>query len=133
MKTDDYQQALFDKEWFASSPCLEIGNDVLPDNIAYYIEGDEYIASRLKIVVNFNNKTTGEVTLNLFAEIAAELFSKALGKKISEELHTQIISEGPFNTTVDNKNVEMLKEVWPTGLGHTLEIIININTSAATS
>lgn len=39
LKVGHYKK-LYEDDWFASSPCLEIGKDVLPNNIAYYLEGN---------------------------------------------------------------------------------------------
>lgn len=45
----------FDGNWFANSPMVELSSkDILPNNIAYYIEGDEHFAKKLTIKLNVN-------------------------------------------------------------------------------
>ena len=51
--TSDYHQGSFDYGlWFADSEDLKIGDDILPDYISYHIEGDEFIARRLKLKID---------------------------------------------------------------------------------
>lgn len=55
LTTNDYHR-LYDGEWGASSKMLPIGSaDFLKDNIAYYIEGDEIAAKRLKLKLHVNH------------------------------------------------------------------------------
>lgn len=41
LKVGHYKK-LYEDDWFANSPYLEIGKGVLPNNIAYYIEGNRF-------------------------------------------------------------------------------------------
>ena len=40
--------------WGADSSYLEIGSGILPNNIAYYIDGTEKAAKKLKLKMNIN-------------------------------------------------------------------------------
>lgn len=54
LPTGDYHPS-FDDEWYASSTMLELDGGVFPNNLAYYIEGDQHAARRLKLKLNINN------------------------------------------------------------------------------
>ncbi len=41
--TAGYYKNLDGDEWFASSPNIEVGNGILTNNIAYYLEGNQYL------------------------------------------------------------------------------------------
>ncbi len=54
--TTGYYHKTYEGQWLASSPMVQLNETaILPDNIAYYIEGDETAAKRLKIKLNVND------------------------------------------------------------------------------
>lgn len=54
--TGEYHPDISDSEWFASSSMLELGGSlIMPDNLAYYVEGNQHVAKRLKLKLNVNN------------------------------------------------------------------------------
>lgn len=75
--TGDYRRQ-FD-EWYASSPYLEIGEGLIPNNIAYYVEGDERIAKCLKLILNINNQETSNDAEQKFLQLAQTLVYRAIG------------------------------------------------------
>lgn len=77
LTTGHYRRS-FD-EWTAASPYLEIGSALLPDNLAYYVYGDELVARSLCLVLNVNNPDTASHSEAKLAEAATILFSKAVG------------------------------------------------------
>ena len=66
-------------EWQASSPYCEFEGGMIPNNLAYFVVGDETAARRLTLTFNRNdlNKDTGAESA--FAEIAEQLAKHALG------------------------------------------------------
>lgn len=125
LKTSDYHPGQIDgRQWYASSPYMEIGDEVLPDNIAYYVEGDEHIAHTLRLTANFNNAETQEQTLNELAWCAAELFAAAMQQPIPDDLLNRLISRIPTTTTTNDKVIEITNEDWPSGRGFSLRFII---------
>ncbi|RBA23827.1 hypothetical protein [Herminiimonas fonticola] len=91
----------FDEKWFANSPMLELSSDdILPNNIAYYIEGDEHCAKKLTIKLNVNtfpNKLESEkyfqdlcVTLLKAAKVESDSVTETLGvnKKGQKDIFT---------------------------------------------
>jgi hypothetical protein len=47
LSTGFYNRA-FEDEWFASSPMEEFGDGIIPNNVAYYVEGSEELANILR-------------------------------------------------------------------------------------
>lgn len=125
--TNDYHQDAFDtSSWFASSNYLEVGAGIFPNNIAYYIEGDELIARKLKLVVNFNDVESEKETTVKFIEIASELIRNSLAQDMPEILVEKLISKTPTDIDVFGKDISIEIENWPTKLGYSIKLIIKI-------
>lgn len=121
----DYHQDFFDDTlWIADSPHIKIGNAFPTHYIAYYIEGDEHIALRLKLVASFNDpKTVGDAQ-QCFVEIAAKLFQKVFNQEMPNELQENIMTETPYSQVIEDKNVQFTREPWPSASGYSLRFII---------
>src|SRR5690606_28656306 len=52
LATNDYHRG--HGGWWANSGQLDIGEALLPSNAVYYLEGEEFVVSRLKLVLNVN-------------------------------------------------------------------------------
>ena len=126
--SDYHQGPSDDGQWFANSPYLEIGKSIFPNNIAYYLEGDEYIVQRLKLVANFNDPESTDETRQRFVKIAAQLFNKALHQEIPSDLQESMIAEDPSSCIVADKSIEFFREPWPSENGYSLRFIIQNNT-----
>ncbi|WP_137887910.1 hypothetical protein [Pseudomonas sp. 2FE] len=79
LKTRDYHHS-YNNEWTASSNMLELSNGLLPDNIAYYVEGNEKSAKLLKLKLNINNSASAADSDSLFKDTCYILLNKALGE-----------------------------------------------------
>lgn len=78
--TSEYHRS-FDETWWASTPYLELGDELIPDNIAYYVEGDARVAKQLKLVLNVNNPEESSASESTFESIARTLLTEALGQE----------------------------------------------------
>ena len=130
--TSDYHQVSLDYGlWFADSEDLKVGDDVLPDYISYRIEGDEFIARKLKLKMDFfatGIATTADKTRQRFLEIATQLFQKALNQKMPDEFRKNIIAEIPHSQMVEGKNVKFTREPWYSAPGYSVRFIIEKTT-----
>ncbi len=99
-------------EWFASSPMLEISGGMIPNNIAYYIEGTETIAKRLKIKLNVNDSSGSDAALQKFLSASATLVKKSLKKQISTAMQDAIVNTKSYFEEHDNKKITIQKEEW---------------------
>ena len=112
------------KQWFASSRYLEVSNGLFPNNIKYYIDGDELVAHTLKLVVNFNDMEAAHHTRNCFADTTGELIRNALKQDIPSELREAIDMETPKRLMIAGKIAVLEKETWPTQCGYELRFYL---------
>lgn len=75
LETGDYHPA--DADWFASSPMIKLGDGLFPDNLAYYVEGDDRVAVSLKLILNVNNPADASASLDRFRAAASALLNAA--------------------------------------------------------
>ena len=126
--TSDYYQVSFDYSlWFADSKNLKVGDDILPDYISYRIEGDEFIARKLKLKTDFfttDIANTADKTRQRFLEIATQLFQKAFNQKMPAEFQKNIMAEIPHSQMIEGKNVKFTREPWCSAPGYSLRFII---------
>ena len=77
LETGDYHR-IEDGQWWASSPMRELSRAaIMPDNIAYYIEGDEKAVKCLKVKLNVNDRLNGAASDSEFQTICAALLTAA--------------------------------------------------------
>ena len=102
----------YDDEYFACSRYIEINkNEILPDNISYYIEGKKELALGLKLVLHINTPVKGKNKSLYMLEYASALSMAALGKNIHPDIKRAIIRAGdhvlsdhPFYIAVKKTN-----------------------------
>ncbi len=122
--SDYHQDPLDDQQWFASSQYLEVGDGLFPNNITYTVEGDERIARRLKLAINYNDPEAKRETHDSLAKILKILFQKALGEDAPDEIEATLRNEASDNFVVGGKSFQLLREDWPTGKGYTMRLIL---------
>lgn len=110
LATGDYHQ--LGEEWFASSPYVEIGEGILPDNVAYYVEGDEIAVKCLKLILNVNNPSDSSAAEERFLLQVRALLTKALGERAGEGIGRRIIRDREFQESVAGGNVSLVREDW---------------------
>ena len=114
LKTRDYID-LGDGEWFCGSNYLDLDEGLLPNNLAYYINGDRYIAISLKITLNMNTPTEHRLTPDIFVEACSILAKKALNIELCDGLE-YVLRNGLdarieiSNGTMGDKVISVTKE-----------------------
>jgi len=103
---------LFEDEWFASSPMNEFGDGMMPDNIAYYVEGSEEVAKILKLKVNVNDGARTHQACEKIESMAEVLSVSSLGLPLSEEIKNSISACNPCSEKVEGKTIEFIIEHW---------------------
>jgi hypothetical protein len=111
LETGYYNKSL--EEWYASSPMVELGEGIMPDNIAYYIEGTEKIASTLKIKLNINDSSRSNVSQKKLLEVSSVLCQTSLNRELSDSIVNAILHAEPHTEALGNKIVSLQKEIWP--------------------
>ncbi|HAS6253691.1 TPA: hypothetical protein RQL13_004508 [Vibrio vulnificus] len=107
-----YYNKVSENEWWASSQMLEFSDGILPDNIAYYVEGSEHIAKSLKLKVNINDVLGLTQACVKLAKVAEVLHESSLSLPLSEDMKNAILSCSSHSEMVGNKNISLTVEHW---------------------
>lgn len=121
--------------WFASTPYLPIGSGLLPDNLAYYMEGDDVAVKLLKLVLNVNNPKDPRASEQRFLAAARALVRNALGDKNGRALGDQLLSAVDARTCVAGKEITLSRNNWRGGIegGYSRELYIEQRSEVAGS
>lgn len=117
LRTGHYKK-LYENDWFASSPYLEIGEGVPPNNIAYYLEGNKEAVCRVKLKMNINEPEHAIEAHNTLCELAFTLHSRALGEEMGYEYKNAILNGTDKEGCVNTKMVKVTMEHWPNNRGY---------------
>jgi hypothetical protein len=99
--------------WNACSPMIEIGQGLFPNNIAYYVDGNEKSAKSLKVKVNINDKEESNQANAKLLEAAKRLYKAALNSEFPVWLEEAIIKGNQVEEEIDCFKVSYQKEEWP--------------------
>jgi hypothetical protein len=91
--------------WYASTPYLDLDDEIIPNNIAYYIEGDEEAAKKLILKLNINVPCHSEAAASKFIEIADKLCWQALSLKMPDDIKGAIENKKSIQTEVRSKKI----------------------------
>lgn len=108
-----FYNRLFEEEWLASSSIEEFGDGIIPNNIAYYIEGSEEVANVLKLKVNVNDSTKSQQACEKLKEMAEALSISSLNQYLSEEMKNAISACNPYSESFDGKTISLIVQHWP--------------------
>ncbi|WP_323176055.1 hypothetical protein [Pantoea ananatis] len=119
----------FKEEWLASSPMEEFSDGIIPDNIAYYIEGSEEVVKILKLKVNVNDASRTHQACEKLEIIAEALSMSSLSLPLSEEMKIAISSCNSYSERFEDKTITLIVEHWPNHKfnGFDLKLIISKN------
>lgn len=112
------------EEWSASSSYLDIGTSVFPNRVSYYVDGNEYVATSLKLVLDVNNPEDADSAFEKLNELVGTLFEKAFKGLLPEDIE-EFVLEGPESEVMfQTKIVKMTREDWGSANGYTVKVII---------
>ena len=115
LKNEGIETGFYEKiidGWNACSPMLELGEGIISNNIAYYVEGSENIAKTLKIVLNINNSKRSTLSENRFLNICDTLSRSSLNRELSDSMKSAILNGKEYSELHDNKRVSVHKNKW---------------------
>lgn len=125
LQTGDYKSSGTEDDFFCCSHYKDLDHESpLPNNIAYYAEGDGEEVNRLKLVLNVNEPEKAEEAHRALMTYSSELARKALGQELSPKMQEAILAGHPEAYTVGELFVELKREAWPTGQGYEMKFII---------
>lgn len=126
LAASDYKQEEVDSEsWFACSPYLYIGEDLINNNLAYYINGSSDTVKEMKIIANFNNAEFAIETKEVLIRSIVMLVYKSMYIELPEALIAQIKLENDFEQVLLDKRLVFVKDIWPAGKGYHLSFSIS--------
>ena len=99
LRTGDYHMRHGPSEWWARSDCVDLDDQILPNRIAYYVEGNRDLATTLKLMGHFRSDDT-ILALEKFKEIACALLDLGIPGK-SHCIQNAIKSENDFDLVID--------------------------------
>lgn len=103
----------YEEEWFASSPMEEFSDGIIPDNIAYYVEGSEDVAKVLKLKVNVNDASRTHQACEKLEAMAEVLSISSLNLPLSDKMKSAISSCNSYSEKVEDKTIALVVEHWP--------------------
>jgi hypothetical protein len=112
LNTGFYNRSL-EEDWFASSPMKEFSDDIIPDNITYYVEGSEHVAKVLKLKVNVNDASRTNLACKKLDVMAEALSMSSLSLPLSDEMKSAISSCNSYSEKVEDKIISLVVEHWP--------------------
>jgi len=116
VSTGHYQHC-FDNEWFASSAMREIGSGlILPNNLAYYVEGTEHAATTLKVKLNINNPAEADEAEDMFIMYAVHLLEQAISPKATERHKMRIATLETFKAEIPYGRISLSREDFVGGI-----------------
>lgn len=108
-----FYNRLFEEEWSASSPMKEFNDGIIPDNIAYYVEGTEEVANVLKLKINVNDASRAQQASEKLEELAESLSMSCLNQSLTEDMRKAISNCVPFSEKSEGRKISLDVERWP--------------------
>lgn len=115
LPTSDYHPTS-DGQWFASSKLLELESDgIIPNNLAYYIEGNAHAAKRLKINLHINNSAVSATSERIFQNACEVLLHAALGG-LPDNLHERIKKNDVIDEVIGGRHIYLTRKYFSGGI-----------------
>lgn len=99
--------------WHACSKLITYTDDIISDNIAYYIEGTDSIAKELKIKINVNNKDRSNLATAKLRDVANMLSKKSINLPISSSIADAIDNMKNHDELIGDKKISLEFNSWP--------------------
>lgn len=104
--TNHYKKC-YDDEWQAISPYIKLNNEIVDNNVAYYVTGGSNIANQLKLVLNVNSRIEEDVAINRFLDYVNSLYEAALNKTLPDSIVQSISKRKDKTLKVLNKEISV--------------------------
>ena len=103
---------IFDDQWCASSKMYDIGDDLLCDNFAYYVEGVEGVAKVLKIKLSVNDNSRARKANERLLVLSGVLVRESLGIDISDSVKDALRFAAHYRESHGDKQIIVKKASW---------------------
>lgn len=96
----------------------------LANNLAFYATGVGQTVKQVKLVMNANNPASASSAIKQLSQASEILSTKILGAPLSSDIRAAISKGTPKSAVLGSGSVEVVKDVWPTGRGYEIQVII---------
>lgn len=103
---------VFENEWHACSPYLKLDEDFLANNIAYYISGNQWEATRLKLEANIHSPERSAEVNRVLLKHAQMLYQNGIKQKWKTSWSDKILSFRNFKLIQENIVIQFQKTEW---------------------
>lgn len=111
-----YYRFVGGNEWYSNSEMIELDEAILPNNISFYVIGNEHVAMLLKLILNVNSPESAIIAKNKLLSSVRLLFIKATNLPLPDEIEEVIMKGINYSLVVENFSVVLEKQDWPTHL-----------------
>ena len=95
-----------------------------PNNITFFVQGDNTVANKAELILNVNNRGTAETAHNELLKASEILTLKATGVELPKGLKDAIKTGKKANAKIGSFSVEVDRDTWPTGKGYEVKVTI---------
>ena len=111
--TTGHYKSQDDAKWYAMSDLYEVGTGIMPNNVAYYIDGNSETATKLRVVMNINSSEMLEESYSKFIECIEALLWHALKEPLPFSLRKSIYNSENNTLHIKQKKISIVKENFP--------------------
>jgi len=108
-----YYQSAFGNDWHASSSYKELEGGILPNNIAYYVDGNSKAATALRLFMNVNESEHSGKAHTALLENARSLSGKAIETPLPDDVERAISEGRNISIGIERYRIVVRKDQWP--------------------
>lgn len=124
-----YHQVEGTEDFGCATPYKDLGNEVMPNNIALYAEGDSASAvNTAYLVLNVNVRGNGLRDLKYMSKVCGKLATGLIGQAAAN-FSSDVAKGRPFSANVDGYELRFEKENWPSGRGYQYRCSVSVQGS----
>ena len=112
LTTDNYNN-YFEDEWIASGDSLDLKREIWENRLSFNILGTQDYATQLKLLLYVDEPQYDQQNLEKVKLIATELFKKAIGLSLPEEIAIAILKKENISKTIEEKEIKVVYEKFP--------------------
>ena len=94
-------------------------------NLSFYAEGLKNEVKKVYLSLNVNNKIDAKFGHEKLLESSSILYSKISGRSLTSDIVKAIINGKPFQKKLNDLDIQVTRDDWPTGKGYGVSFIIN--------
>ena len=112
--------------WYCETPLTALSEELTPNYVAYYVEGVEIKAQKLKLKLYLNDPSQDDKDIGTFRDIANALCDMALGHPLPKEVSAAILKQHQIEHQSEGKLLSVHKGDHLSGHGYDLTFQISL-------